>query len=100
MKMDQHYSEETNEILNLMARKIKTRGQERINLYTLEQKDDSKQLTTMHELDEMVLASDRDSSAIDVKQNRYVGADGEERNSSRGNSPPMDNRTDYPDSTT
>ena len=42
MKMDQHYSEETNEILNLMARKIKTRGQERVNLYTLEQKDDSK----------------------------------------------------------
>ena len=60
--------------MNLMARKIKTRGQERINLYTLVEKEnyptaDSKvenQLTTTHEVDE-VLASDRDSSAIDLK---------------------------------
>ena len=34
--MGQH-CEETNELYNLMARHIKKRGEERINLYTVEQ---------------------------------------------------------------
>ena len=31
-----HHSEETNELFNLMARQIKRRCEERINLYTVE----------------------------------------------------------------
>ena len=40
-KMTQH-SEETNELFNLMARQIKKRCEERVNLYTVEDVNETK----------------------------------------------------------
>ena len=54
-KMNQH-SEETNELYNLMARHIKKRCEERINLYTIESKGQSaKAKTTLSDNNQNIL---------------------------------------------
>ena len=45
-KMTEH-SEETNELFNLMARQIKKRCEERVNLYTVEYQDPGVQTSSM-----------------------------------------------------
>ena len=54
-----HHSEETNELFNLMARQIKKRCEERINLFTVENVE-SKALDTMseNEMDQYILSNE------------------------------------------
>jgi hypothetical protein len=73
VRMKEH-SEETNELFNLMARQIKKRGEERVNLYAVDELD-----------------SGMDEYLIDKEihqESEEISGDNTGRNSSAGNSPP------------
>lgn len=72
--MSQH-CEETNELYNLMARHIKKRGEERINLFTVEQ---------VQEPD----ASGKNKKAF--KMDKQATRSPNRKSTSRGNTPPRD----------
>ena len=78
-KMAQH-SEETNELFNLMARSIKKRCEERVNLYmveeTVQKQKDLPVVMDEAEMDDFMLSNEHHEDS------RVV--------SSRGNSPPKD----------
>ena len=90
------HSEETNELFNLMARQIKKRCEERINLYQVEEKNWKGQDALLDEkdLDELILANE-DYTEMEYARNaqQVLGATtiNMQQSTSRGNSPPKDN---------
>ena len=92
-KMKLH-SEETNEVFNLMARQIKKRCQERINLYTVENVDKKlpTNLLTENEMDHLILSNETEENT----ENDYNDTPSPKtvfkarQSTSRGNSPPKE----------
>ena len=111
------HSEETNELYNLMARHIKKRGEERINLYTVENTAGSARkeivdglspevrdnavlvhgddgiLMDEQEMDQFILDNvDRNGKnmATPINGHDHMRNTGMRQSSSRGNSPPKD----------
>ena len=71
-KMNQH-SEETNELYNLMARHIKKRCEERINLYTIESKNQSaKAKTTLSDNNQNILMDEQEMDQFILDNDRAI----------------------------
>ena len=98
-----HHSEETNELYNLMARHIKKRGEERINLYSVEDTADQKvnvavmdgnddgNLMDEQEMDQFILDNvDRNGKNVLVTPSNMRNIDSKQQSTSRGNSPPKE----------
>ena len=71
-KMNQH-SEETNELYNLMARHIKKRCEERINLYTIESKSQSaKAKTTLSDNNQNILMDEQEMDQFILDNDKAI----------------------------
>lgn len=88
-----HHSEETNELFNLMARQIKKRAEERINLYTVEnaveKKEQAPKIMDQNEMDNFLLNNDSAQVKLDFTKSPVATEICRPLHStSRGNSPP------------
>ena len=92
-KMNQH-SEETNELFNLMARQIKKRCEERINLCAVVDKEQKNPNILMdeQEMDDLMLSDEKDANGIlnATASNQFIRPIEDGASTSRGNSPPKD----------